>query len=397
MIYFLSLVFVIVSSFVKYEDVNLTILDQISSNIRPYLPCQNITDILYTPLLKVADDFFIPPMSTFILNNIPYGIDNCKSIIFTFSYKRSRYTLDPDNIVLTIMKGGPFQPNDKDILFQKTYLKPYNGWNININDPGTLILIINIGDKDDLNNEFDLSSSSIIYGMKLWVSVWATLKRDFLLTGLRENMFYWITYSLPQGGLIHNELDSPYKYYNKTSNYYFIDKNNLLRKNLVVWTNAQITENILDIKSSTYNMAWKVELSCKQTIHYINITDEPTPDIITIEPPYINITTQPTPLLPIDNKSDSTFTTILLIFISLSVITVVVILIVISIRRCFNDKKEDEKMDLSKIIVENIDDINRESNVITVPKISSYNDAEDDGDSIKRRFIKDVDIKIEFV
>lgn len=403
---FFSLYLVRVSSIVKYEDVNLTILDQISSNIRPYLPCQNITDISNTPLLKVADDFYIPPMSTFILNNIPFGIDNCKSIIFSIAYKRSRYTMDPENIILTLMKSGPYQPNDNDILFKKTFLRPSNGWNINSNDPGIMILIINIGDKDDLNNEFDISSSSIIYGMKIWVSLWVTLKRDFLLTGLRENMFYWITYQIPQGGIKHNEVDSPFKYYNKTSNYYFIDKNNLLRKNLVVWTNALTTENILDINSHTYNMAWKVDLLCKQTIHVIdiNITDEPTNDIVTIEPPYVNITSPPSPII-IPDKSYSSTPIILLVISLLFVIIIIIVFIIFNIRRCYNDNdKKNNKLDLVHILVEDIDDINKESNIIIVPKTQNGGGDgggnDDDGGEDKskqRKFIKDYNIEIEVI
>lgn len=379
------------ANIIKYEYINLTILDQISSNTFPYLPCQNITDIIHTPLLKVSDDFFIPPMSTFILNNIPYGIDNCKSIIFTISYKRSRFTFDPENIVLTLMKG--LYPQDNTIFFEKTYPKPFNGWNINVNSPGILILSINIGDLDDNGNEFDLSSSSIIYGTKIWISFYVTLKRDFLLTGLRENMFYWVTYQLPQGGLKHTEIDSPYKFYNNTSNYYFIDKTNLLRKNLTSWTNAQTTERLLDIKSSTYNMAWKVDLLCKQTIHFIDInkTDPPT-DIVTIEPPSINITREPT-----ESPSNGKEITLLIITILL-IIFLPLLLIFMNIRRCF--KKVKDRTDLSQIIVDDIDNINKNSNVILIPKTDDENNEtkeEKDEDDVKKQFIDNISIHVEVV
>lgn len=388
------LIIISVSSFVKYEYINLTILDQISSNLYPSLLCQNITDIPGSPLLKVADDFYIPPMSTFIINNIPYGIDNCKSLILSIAYKRSRYTMDPENIILLLMKGGSTKPNDNDLMFKKTFQKPSNGWNINSNDPGIMILVINIGDKDDLGNEFDLSSSGLVYSMKIWVSLWVTLPRNFIMTGLRENMFYWIIYSLPKNDIIQKETDSPYKYYNKTSNYYFRDQNNLLRKDLISWTSAPVTEEKLNIKSNTYNMAWKVDLTCKQTIHFIDINN--TDPVITIEPPYVNITKPPTPLLPVD--PDNTISiTIGLILGTLVFLFLTMVFIVMNIKRCFENKKE--RIDLTDMIMEDIDDINKESKVITVPtKLNNKFDDDDEDDKSKQKFdIKDINIVVEFV
>jgi hypothetical protein len=390
-----SLFFFIVSCIVKYEYINLTILDQISSNQRPTLLCQNITDIPGSPLLKVADDFYIPPMSTFILNNIPYGIDNCKSLIFSIAYRRSRYTMDPENIILQLMKG--MEPNENNTLFKKTFIKPSNGWNINSNDPGIMILIINIGDKDDLGNEFDISSSNIIYSMKIWVSLWVSLKRDFIMTGLRENMFYWITYSLPKTGIIPREIDSPYKYYNKTSNYYFKDQNNLLRKGLINWTPAKTTELQLDINSVSLNMAWKVDLECRQTIHFIDINNTDVPDI-TIEPPFINITRPPTPLIPYPVDGGKSIT-IILILIALVFVFITIIFIIMNILRCLADKKPKDNIDLTTYMVDNLDEVNKENEIIILPNSAATNPVlfiEED-DDIKKKFIDRVNIEIEVV
>jgi len=260
----------------KYIDFNLTILDQISSNKLPNIPCQNITDLPNSPVLMASDDFIIPPLSTFIINNIPSGIDNCRALIFSISYMRNYRDASPENIILYIMKDSIGIPGN--IVFKKTFKQPDNGWNLNVYNPGSLILKINVGDKDDNGKEFDISSSSLFARTKLWVSFFVTLKRHFSLTGFSENMVFWITYNKDQNKQL-TELDSPYKYYNTTSNYYYIDINNLFNKNLTKWTNAIDVEKKMTFQSNTLNLAWKVDLLCTQTIIFIEInktTDAPT-------------------------------------------------------------------------------------------------------------------------
>lgn len=304
----------------RYEDYNLTILDQISSNKLPYLPCQNITDLQNFPIVRATDDFIIPPLSTFILNNIPSGIDNCRAIIFYISYMRNYRDSDPENIILYIMRdsimideGFPGQ-----IIFKKTFKKPSNGWNINVFNPGSLILKINVGDPDDNGNEFDISSSSLYSGSRLWVSFYVTLKRHFSYTGFSENMVYWITYK-KENDLKLTELDSPYKYYNTTSSYYFIDINNLFDKNLSKWSSAIETEKKMSIKSNTLNMAWKVDLLCKKTIVFIEInkTDSPTPSP-TLQPTkeWTNNRTD----IPERHDSSNVLSVILFFFITLMIV-----------------------------------------------------------------------------
>ena len=287
----------------KYIDYNLTILDQISQNRSPSLPSQNITDLPNSPVLMASDDFIIPPLSTFIINNIPSGIDNCRALIFSISYMRNYRDSVPENIILYIMKDSIGIPGN--IVFKKTFKQPENGWNLNVYNPGSLILKINVGDKDDNGKEFDISSSSLFAGTKMWVSFIVTLKRHFSLTGFSENMVFWITYKDQNKQL--TELDSPYKYYNTTSNYYYIDINNLFNKNLTKWTNAIDVEKKMTFQSNTLNLAWKVDLLCTQTIIFIEInkttdaptigptTPVPTNESIYTKPPY----QEPSSVLPI--------------------------------------------------------------------------------------------------
>lgn len=370
---------------VKYNDYNFTILDQVSQNKRPNLICQNISDIPWTPILKVTDDFLIPPMSTFIVNNIPYGIDNCKTLIFTISYFRNRNTFDPDNIVLTLMKDNNNYPGES--WYTKTFLKPINGWNLNINDPGSLILKLNIGDKDNYGKEFDLSSSSIIYSMKIWVSFYVTLKRDFILTGYKENMFYWIIYQLPPQGIHPTETDSPYKYYNKTSQFYFIDYNNLLRKNLTSWTSAKEIDRIMEIQDSTYNMAWKVDLLCKQTINIIPIPDSPSSNNNTFQPPSIQPSPHsiqpPAPIGEETTKNSNEIYIILVIFI-LSFVFCFLVFLLFYFKRFF---KKEKAIDLNKFIQE-------EDSAIQLNPITEINKQQNEIEGITQRKFIDKDMEI---
>jgi hypothetical protein len=374
---FLILFIIVNCDFIRYEDINITILDQISLNKLPYLLCQNITDGPNKPILQSTDDFLIPPMSTFILNNIPYGIEDCRTIFFYISYFRVKYNADPENIILYIMKdinsGFP-----GDIIFKKTFLTPLNGWNINYNNPGILLLSINVGDKDDNGNEFDIKSSSIYYGLKFWVSFIVTLKRNFVLTGYRENMFYWITYKKPEK-LNINEQDSPYKIYNKTSQYYFIDKNNLLKKGLTSWTLANDTEIKLNINSteSSLNMAWKVDLLCKQTIHITTLSPQPTS--ITINPtPNTVIPNSKQPSLPPtdeikENKHE------LFLFLGILIIVVVITcfsLTIIYYKRIF---KSNEIIEIEHFMKDNKEKI----------EMNLYTEFKDDNENKKKVIIID--------
>jgi len=281
----------------------------------PNLPCQNITDLPNSPVLMASDDFVIPPLSTFIINNIPSGIDNCRALIFSISYMRNYRDSIPENIILYIMKDSIGTPGN--IIFKKTFKQPDNGWNLNVYNPGSLILKINVGDKDDNNHEFDISSSSLFAGTKLWISFFVTLKRHFSLTGFSENMVFWITYNKDQNKKL-TELDSPYKYYNTTSNYYYIDINNLFNKNLTKWTNAIDVEKKMAFQSNTLNLAWKVDLLCTQTIIFIEInktTDAPTigPSIV---PTNESIYTKP----PYQEDGSSVLPILLFFFISLLIV-----------------------------------------------------------------------------
>lgn len=287
---------------IRQIDYNLTLLDQPSSNKIPRLPSQNMTDLYHSPVLKVTDDFIIPPMSTFIVNNIPYGIDNCRSLYFSIFYFRSKNDQDPKNIVLYLMNNKDDSPGD--VFFEKTYKMPLNGWNINVYDPSTLLLRVSIGEIDDYGREFDMSSSSMNYGTRIWVSVYVSMERKFSFTGFKENVFYWVIYKIPEyKALIPGELDSPYIYYNKTLPYYFMDNNNFLNKSLVKWTIASDTERRFNLEKTSSNMAWRVFLLCKQTIFDtdINFTDSPS---VTPTP-----TTQPNntlqPNTPIHNNTDN--------------------------------------------------------------------------------------------
>lgn len=304
----------------RYDDINITLLDQMSSNKLPRLPCQNITDFENFPVLKVVDDFIIPPMSTFLINSIPYGIDNCRCLYFSIFYFRSKNNDDPNNITLYIMNDNNKKPGN--IIFQKTYKKPINDWNINVYDPSTLLLKVYIGDKDDFNREFDISSSSLNYGTRLWVSFSVTMNRNFSLTGYRENMMYWIIYKIPEyKQLIPGELESPYMYYNSTLPYYFIDYNNLLNKDMVSWTIASETENRFKMEKTSLNMAFKVFLLCKKTIYDIdiNITDSPTV-VPTSQPSTITI--QPTTIPTNTNKTDYSNKDVLWILIIILIVVV---------------------------------------------------------------------------
>lgn len=326
----------------KYEDYNLTVLDQTSSNVIPYIPAQNITDMINTPVLKGSDDFILPPLSTFIINNIPYGLDACRSIIFSISYKRSRYDQNPTSLVLTLMRDYNNSPGT--VFFQKTFYQPLNGYNINYNNPGVLILKINIGEVDDFGNEFDLSSNAMGYNYKIWVSFYVNLNRNFSITNYRENMFYWIIYEIPPN-LKLSETDSPYLYYYKTSPYYFIDYNNLLRKDLTTWTIAQVTERLLGINSdNSFNLAWRVDLLCKQTLNIIdiNITKPPTPNP-TPYPTFDNNTKQP-PFIINDNNR---FLQYGLIF---SLLCLIIVILLLFIFYCKRLKKKDEVINLDDIL-----------------------------------------------
>lgn len=300
----------------KYIDFNLTILDQISSNKLPNLPCQNITDLPNSPVLIAADDFIIPPLSTFIINNIPSGIDNCRALIFSISYMRNYRDATPENIVLYIMKDLRGIPGNT--VFKKTFKQPENGWNLNVYNPGSIILKINVGDKDDNGKEFDISSSSLFAGTRLWVSFFVTLQRHFSLTGFSENMVFWITYNKDQNKQL-TELDSPYKYYNTTSNYYYIDINNLFNKNLTKWTNAIDVEKKMTFQSNTLNLAWKVDLLCTQTIIFIEINK--TTDAPTIQPTTIPVPTNESIYTkPPDKEVSSVLPILLFFFITLLIV-----------------------------------------------------------------------------
>ena len=370
--------FLLQKSITKYEDFNFTILDQTSSNVLPYIICQNITDMTNFPTLKSADDFIIPPLSTFIINNIPYGLDTCRAVIFSISYKRSRYTEDPKSIVLSLMRDNNSGPGT--VFWQKTFPHPLNSWNINTNNPGVMILQINIGEIDDLGNEFDLSSNAMGYNTKIWVSFYVNLNRNFSITGYRENIFYWIIYDIPPN-LQLTEIDSPYKYYYKTSPYYFIDYNNLLRKDLTHWSIAQNVERLLGINSdNSFNLAWQVQLLCKQTLNIIdiNVTKQPTP---TPNPyPTIDNNTKEPPFIISDNNR---FLQYGLIF---SLLCLIIVILLLFIFYCKRLKKKDEIINLDDILKFN--DSNDQNCVIH----EKYKDLEDpdNNDEITNHLHKDL-------
>lgn len=125
------------------------------------------------------------------------------------------------------------------------------------------------------------------------------MPRNFTFTGFRENMMYWIIYQPPITQLQLTDLDSPFKYYDSTDYYYFRDYNNILNKSFTQWTIANIVQDGLNIQSTSFNMAWRVQLLCTKIIYdiVINVTDTPEPTttitlvpttIITIEPPIHN-------------------------------------------------------------------------------------------------------------
>lgn len=363
----------------KYEDYNLTVLDQTSSNVLPYIPCQNITDMINTPVLKAADDFIIPPLSTFIINNIPYGLDTCRAVIFSISYKRSRYDQNPKSIVLSLMRDYNNSPGS--VFFQKTYSQPLNLWNINYNNPGVMILQINIGEVDDLGNEFDLSSNSMGYNTKIWVSFYVNLNRNFSITGYRENFVYWIIYEVPPN-LQLTERDSPYLYYYKTSPYYFIDYNNLLRKDLTHWTISQNVERLLGINSdNSFNLAYKVQLLCKQTLNIIdiNVTKQPTPN----PTPYPTIDNNHTKEPPFIINDNNRFLQYGLIF---SLLCLIIVILLLFIFYCKRLKKKDEVINLDDILKFN--DSNDQNCVIH----EKYKDLEDpdNNDDITNPLHKDL-------
>lgn len=378
----------------RYEDYNLTILDQISTNKLPYLPCQNITDIQHFPIVRATDDFIIPPLSTFILNNIPSGIDNCRAIIFSISYMRSYRDSDPENIILYVMRDSTINDDNGypgEIIFKKTFKQPNNGWNIITTNPGSLILRINVGDPDDNGNEFDISSSSLYSGSRLWVSFYVTLKKHFTYTGFSENMVYWIIYK-KEKDLKLNELDSPYKYYNSTSQYYFRDFNNLFDKNLIQWSSATETEKKMGISSNTLNMAWKVDLLCKKTIVFIEInkTSEPTQSP-TLQPTKEWIDNNKTDI-PEKHDSSSVLSLILFFFISLIIILCITCLFFLQ-RICYKPTK-----------IKNIDEYierhlkeNGENVLYTPYKPKEENDTEIDDTVTEGFFVSSSDIQVEIV
>jgi len=297
-IYFIYIhyISIVITTVIKeYKDINLTILDQESRNYFPSLISQNYTDITHSPVIQAADDFIIPPLSTFIVNNIIDGIDECRRIYFKIGYFRLKNQHDPSNITYCLHRN--FFDTQTSVnkpgldIFCNIINTPLNSnWNTNLQESSFMYMKIDHGEKDIYGRTFSITSSFLRSHLRLWFSFYVSMPRDFFSysTGVKENRISWILFDPSYlindgdgGEQQHKNTDSPYKYYSSTSQYFFKDRNNLFRLGFIDWTSSTILESSTSLTGTTtqykssHNLMFKVDLLCKTYITKIDINTTP--------------------------------------------------------------------------------------------------------------------------
>lgn len=381
-----------------YIDSNLTILDQWSTNIRPGLLSQNGINFI----VHEADDFIIPPTSTFIINNIMAGIDDCRSLFIEIGYSRSRSTQDPDSLTYCIYSNlinptlgmdTPNSNNNGGTVFCKTKTKPLNDWNINLNIQGKMILRIDHGEVDDDGRIFVISSSHLRSRTRYWFSFYVTMPLNFSSTGFTENRVSWLLYDnsnkiVPFPSSLA-AIQSPYITYDKTSQYFFKDNSNIFRYGFINWIPANTLEPYLNLPryfTSSLNLIMKIKLLCRSYVTRIDII----PSEIPVNTPSnnnnnnneTNITSGPTNTITIQptiqQQQNTYFISLFVIILLIILLGLLIYIIIVMIRREINKKKKkkeqeaNKELDLDKLIqdftvVDPLDHKNKGKKTFIVP------------------------------
>lgn len=282
--YLILIINILIIIYCKNYTVNL--VNQINDNntlftLNNKVYSQLILDYGRTPaLIQACDDVMIPNDNYFKLLNISNGIHDCYSMIITFNTLRMKYNKDPINITIQLITHNEATNSPENIFFSKTLLSPYNKWEDQyLNKPSLTTIIINNGDLDDNNIKFNLSNPLLIKQDKLiWVSFYVSLPMNvyvFPNNTLVHNDMFWLTYN--------NDKQDHY-------HFFFKDSLNILRKNFISWTNANIVQPALGINTTSHNLAWSLSLKCYQEE---DKTEVPSIKPITLQPSN-NPTEEPT-------------------------------------------------------------------------------------------------------
>lgn len=208
------------------------------------LVCQKFTDEPQEPRLFAADHFSLP--------------ENISSVINTFQLKfvviRLRHDADPDSITVVLMYDEPKTQSPGTVFFTKTVRAPGNPpiWrNDTVGETELIELNITQGEVDSQGVVFDIQNTTFLprgVQQRLWLGIYATGARHFVLLPRSENVFFWCT---------TDQLAAV----GETTPYFFRDESNLMKIPLFVnWTNATVVETLLGLNSGEKHMAWSLTL-----------------------------------------------------------------------------------------------------------------------------------------
>lgn len=273
------------------------------------IECHNFTDIYRYPLIYVADDFVIPAYTSMDLRNKISS--DCTSLTFSFTTIRSKQDLDPYYVTLQLFYHDAVNDAPQNTAFySKSFCAPNVDtclWDRRLNIPLKTTLVLQNGDVgDDGVTVFDLSNSNMLpTGQTLWVAIYVTVPVHYANNLFRENTLFWMTLNNKSGS---TPLVSTF--YNNIPNrhYKYKDVNNLRKNNLTTWTDATVLQPYLGIKTSTFNMAWSLSLSCNMAVPFV--TEPPSPPERTVVPsrpptpiPTYSPTNEPTSDIIIDDNN----------------------------------------------------------------------------------------------
>jgi hypothetical protein len=298
-------IYLIISFTFATDFIHVDLIKQVNAVERWYdlfnrIRCYEMTDILGSPSVMVADDFIITSSTS-------ENYTSCESLNFTLNTIRTFQDQNPLAIIIMLMYHDNITNGPGKVFFKRTLLSPNNTgiWDTLVNVPSFTSFIINHGDLDDDNTtKFDFYS--LPRYQTLWFSFYGIGPRDFSVSTYRENSMFWIT--LNNNTIASTPVVNPlfqnasltvpnYDYFIRS-----IDVDNMLKFNMSNWTDAIISQPYMLVSTKTYNMAWSVQMTCFHNTPPPTMTTE-TPTInmvvITSAPsfaPFINSSSSPSSL-----------------------------------------------------------------------------------------------------